>query len=125
MKKAKNWQILLILFIFISILPQFGNFGSIDQSITQDQQQNLSPKTSDLNGGGYIMDTDATYSWIDITGTGTNTTLSDTYSGSETINFPTWNFTFYETNYSKLHVSDICGWTHLYFSFTAVLVKIF
>ncbi len=63
-------------------------------------------KTSSINGGGYIIDTNAAYSWVDITGTGTNLTyLSEADKGYQTINFTTWNFTYYGTEYDKIYVN--------------------
>ena len=60
------------------------------------------------SGGGYIMDTDATYAWIEIQGTGTlMSTISSEGDDSEEIPISTqgWSFTFYETSYDSVYVS--------------------
>lgn len=64
---------------------------------------------SQHSGGGYIMDIEASYSWDEISLTGTNMTLSESNDDYEAISFPSWNFTFYETEYDTIYVSTN-GW---------------
>ncbi len=65
------------------------------------------------NGDGYIMNPNAEYSWIEINVTGTNMTSisneDDDYQVLDIFAEDGWNFTFYETNYSKIYVSSN-GW---------------
>ena len=71
------------------------------------------PMNSQFIGGGYIMDTEAIYSWDEISLTGTNMTLSESDDAYEAISFTSWNFTFYETEYDTIYVS-----TNAWMSFT-------
>jgi hypothetical protein len=55
------------------------------------------------------MDTEAIYSWDEISLTGINMTLSESDNDYEAISFTSWNFTFYETEYDTIYVSSN-GW---------------
>ena len=70
---------------------------------------------SQHSGGGYIMDTEAIYSWDEISLTGTNMTLSESDNDYEAISFTSWNFTFYETEYDTIYVSSN-GWMSFTYS---------
>jgi len=65
------------------------------------------------NGDGYDMNLNADYSWIEISSSGTNMTEisneDDDYQVLDIFAEDGWNFTFYETNYSKIYVSSN-GW---------------
>ena len=72
------------------------------------------PKNSSESGGGYIMDTSASYSWIEIAGSGgilmTQITNSDdSYQKLNISELAGWTFTFYETEYDCIYVSSN-GW---------------
>ncbi|GAG98258.1 unnamed protein product, partial [marine sediment metagenome] len=61
------------------------------------------------------MDTEAIYSWDEISLTGTNMTLSESDDAYEAISFTSWNFTFYETEYDTIYVSSN-GWMSFTYS---------
>ena len=69
----------------------------------------LEPRTADSkSGGGYIMDTEAPYSWIEISGSNYLTTASeadDDFSSID-ISLDGWSFEFYETKYDTVYVSS-------------------
>lgn len=63
------------------------------------------------SGAGYLMNTDATYSWIEIQSTGNLMMISSSDDNSEEISFISngWTFSFYETAYDTIEVSSN-GW---------------
>ena len=66
-------------------------------------------ETSSENGGGYEMDTNAPFSWIEINETGTRLDiLSNNDDESDVITLE-WNFPYYENNYDRIYVSSN-GW---------------
>ncbi len=111
MRKAKIWTVSLLLFSIIMVfsinmitnpitMPDIENGGS-------NEELNISTES----GGGYLMNTDATYSWIEIQTTGNPMTISNFDDHSEEISFISngWTFTFYETVYDTIEVSTN-GW---------------
>jgi len=88
----------LLLFLFHKNSHELNYGDSIDDLMN-----------SQFNGGGYIVDTEAIYSWDEISLTGTNMTLSEADDDYEAISFTSWNFTFYETEYDTIYVSSN-GW---------------
>jgi len=68
-------------------------------------------KTSSSNGGGYIMNYNAAYSWIEISPSGTLMNISNENDAYAAISFTSegWNFTYYETQYNTIYVSSN-GW---------------
>ncbi len=67
------------------------------------------PNLASENGGGYIMNTEASYSWEDISSTGTLlASLSDEDSAEQTVILP-WDIKFYGTNYTEIYIT-VDGW---------------
>ncbi len=101
---------LALLFTTIVILVFSASITCINPGTTTKNGLTGSLKISDDSGGGYDMDTSATYSWIDISGSGTlMSMISSSDDDYETIDFLTWNFTFYENEYYNVSVSSN-GW---------------
>ena len=111
MKKQAMLELFLIFVIFLTIFPT--NF--LNYSVTPESNEIMeNPKISSESGGGYIMDTSASYSWIELAGTGgTNMTQisnsDDNYQKLNISELAGWNFTFYETEYDCIYVSSN-GW---------------
>lgn len=107
MKKNRFISILILLIALLSpIFQYFG--GKINLNNSKEINQNLG--MSSQSGGGYIINTTAEYSWIEISNTGTILPgVSDNSWAFNYINFPSWNFTFYETNYDRIEVGSN-GW---------------
>jgi len=111
MKKSTIFLAVLVLVLAQAILSLYSNSPF---HISQDTDKNELDKTLKLStesGGGYIMDTNAAYSWIEINETGIPMGLDDIsdYGSIKILEDGGWNFTFYETNYSKIYVSTN-GW---------------
>jgi len=109
MKTKKFLLVIPIAIIVLSLIPTV-NCPIITAGI--DETDSFTPiKAATESGGGYIMDTNAAYSWIEISGTGTWMAISNSDDNAETISFlgAGWNFTFYEINYSSITVSSN-GW---------------
>ncbi len=67
------------------------------------------PYLASENGGGYIMNIGASYSWEDITSTGTLlVSLSNADSNEQTVILP-WDIKFYGTNYTEIYIT-VDGW---------------
>ena len=111
MRKAKIWAVSLVLFPIILVLPI--NIITIPITITDIENgvPNEDLNISTESGGGYFMNTDATYSWIEIQSTGNLMMISSFDDYSEEISFISngWTFTFYETVYDTIEVSSN-GW---------------
>ena len=111
MKKAKIWEVSLVLFPIILVLPI--NIITIPIKITDIENigSNEDLNISTESGGGYLMNTDASYSWIEIQTTGNLMMISSFDDYSEEISFIAngWTFTFYETLYDTIEVSSN-GW---------------
>ncbi len=111
MKKAKIWEVSLVLFPIILVLPI--NIITIPIKITDIENigSNEDLNISTESGGGYFMNTDASYSWIEIQTTGNLMMISTFDDYSEEISFIAngWTFTFYETFYDTIEVSSN-GW---------------
>ncbi|MFX0049434.1 MAG: hypothetical protein ACFE8G_14940, partial [Candidatus Hermodarchaeota archaeon] len=67
--------------------------------------------TSSSNGGGYIMNYNAFYSWIEISTSGTLMNISNENDDYDAISFSSegWNFTYYGAQYNTIYVSTN-GW---------------
>ncbi len=111
--KNKKIEILLITTLITLLLVVSPNYNNFKVSEEIKQNPSIDPRVSESeSGGGYLMNTGATYSWEEISGTGTNmTSISETYNYYQEISFttPGWNFTFYETEYDTIYVSSN-GW---------------
>lgn len=108
-RRRKIWIILS--FFFVNLIF-FNTSNYLTVKFTSKIQINKeSVKTSQADGGGYIMDLEATYFWEEISTNGTQMTISGYDNGYEVISFDSagWNFTFYETEYNKVYVSSN-GW---------------
>ena len=102
---------LLVLFICIANLTSF--YLSIIKS-SQDSntiRKNDFLRTSSSNGGGYIMNYNAFYSWIEISTSGTLMNISNENDDYDAISFngEGWNFTYYGAQYNTVYVSTN-GW---------------
>lgn len=111
MKKAKIREVSLVLFTIILVLPI--NIITIPIKITDIENigSNEDLKISMESSGGYFMNTDASYSWIEIQTTGNLMMISRLDDYSEEISFIAngWTFPFYETLYDTIEVSSN-GW---------------
>lgn len=82
--------------------------------VARDSSNNIASETRYFNilpdpnateqGRGYIMNTKAPYSWIEISGSGTN--ITGIWDYSILFSEGGWDFTFYETVYDSLHVFE-------------------
>ncbi|MFX1430701.1 MAG: hypothetical protein ACFFCY_11115 [Promethearchaeota archaeon] len=101
----------LVLLILIASFTPF--YSTILKSYQEDNiiRENSDLRTASSNGGGYIMNYSAAYSWIEISTSGTLMNISSENDGYETISFISegWNFTYYETQYNTIYVSTN-GW---------------
>ncbi|MBN1214063.1 MAG: hypothetical protein JXA99_01350 [Candidatus Lokiarchaeota archaeon] len=99
---------ILMILLFFNIISNliFNPLTSFKNSEKNDSENILRISTD--SGGGYIMNTDASYSWIEINETGIlMDEISDVDSTEfESIEFSTWNFTFYNMIYDRLDVSN-------------------
>ncbi len=111
MRKAKIWAVSLLLFPIIMIFPITMITIPIKITDIENRGPNEALNISTESGGGYLMNTDATYSWIEIQTTGNLMTISNSDDHSEEISFISngWAFTFYETVYDTIEVSSN-GW---------------
>jgi len=109
---------LLFLLIFFSsnILNTSNNNNSSklqDETVELNDILPINDLKISANGDGYTINTDAHYSWIEISSSGINMTeisnKDDDYQVLDIFGEDGWNFTFYETNYSKIYVSTN-GW---------------
>ncbi|MFX1276075.1 MAG: PKD domain-containing protein [Promethearchaeota archaeon] len=121
LNKVKNGKFLrfsalgfILLFGMLSVIAAVNIMPGSEKS---DDLVNLG--NADASGGGYTMDTEAVYSWIDISTTGTPILIMST----ETISFSEggWTFAFYETEYDTIYVNTngymnfrSPGWTTTY-----------
>ncbi|MFX1258635.1 MAG: hypothetical protein ACFFAN_12300 [Promethearchaeota archaeon] len=117
-KKIVFISIILSSLIIISVNLAFQTLVSGDINVpntTQESKRRGSVeeiKTSTESGGGYTMDTGASYSWEEISTTGNlMEDISDEDDDYEQILFSEagWNFTYYETEYNTIYVSSN-GW---------------
>ncbi|MFX1443008.1 MAG: hypothetical protein ACFFHV_06300 [Promethearchaeota archaeon] len=110
MKKSKlNLVISILVLAIILISPYSRNPIKLSK---ESSSNNLteSLKSADKSGGGYIMDTDADFSWIEINITGTNmTAISDEDDAHDSISFTVWDFEYYGITYNEIFVSTN-GW---------------
>ncbi|MFX1437803.1 MAG: hypothetical protein ACFFAA_11505 [Promethearchaeota archaeon] len=102
--------LLTITIIIFNLVPLIFTRTSFFQKITLIEDIKC-PKTSESEGGGYIMNYSAFYSWIEISTSGTLMNISNENDGYDTIHFNTegWNFTYYETEYNTIYISSN-GW---------------
>ncbi|MFX1236177.1 MAG: hypothetical protein ACFE8P_00500, partial [Promethearchaeota archaeon] len=109
--KSKRIACTLITIIGILSIANLNlNIQNISSDIEETSLDIDTLRSSSVSGGGYIMNTSATFSWIEINETGNlMLDLSNQYVNFETIYFPTWEFSFYETLYDRVHVSYM-GW---------------
>lgn len=109
MKKTEICTIIFFLTIILNVISIKTNNIIIQEPVKQICIKDL--KISTESGGGYIMDTNASYSWIELTSIGIKMSISDSDDNYEEISFSEkgWSFTFYETEYDKIFVSSN-GW---------------
>ncbi|MFX1502425.1 MAG: hypothetical protein ACFFDH_15800 [Promethearchaeota archaeon] len=106
-----NRKFQILLSIYLVLLASFFIYGERFLNLEKSKKIDGSLEFNSHSGGGYIMNTTADYSWIDITSTGTILPgVSDWSHSYNYIDFPTWNFTFYETEYNRIEVGS-SGWT--------------
>jgi len=106
----------LLIFLSSNILKTLNNNNSSKLQYERAEFNDI-PPFNDLkisaNGDGYVMDPNAEYSWIEISSSGINMTnisnKDDDFQVLDIFVEDGWNFTFYETNYSKIYVSSN-GW---------------
>ncbi|MFX0007406.1 MAG: hypothetical protein ACFFAV_11860, partial [Candidatus Hermodarchaeota archaeon] len=74
-------------------------------------RENRGLRTASSNGGGYIMNYSAAYSWIEISSSGTLMNISNEDDSYEAISFISegWNFTYYGKQNNIIFVSTN-GW---------------
>ena len=100
MKFNKKLMSILIVVLFICCFTPTNNYLNDTIHDTIDTFDGLN--TSSESGGGYIMNTFAEYSWIEINETGVvMSMISDSDWYIESISFDSWSFTFYETDYKN------------------------
>ena len=104
-------SILIISFANSLLLFSINNNSTRSNDIDESYETtllNVDLKASDTeeeSGGGYIMDTDAIYAWIEINESGNlMSTISSEDDDYEEIPI-SWSFTFYETSYDSVYVS--------------------
>jgi hypothetical protein len=102
---------LLVIFIIIANLTSFYLAITKILQVANPIRNYDILKTSSSNGGGYIMNSSAFYSWIEISTSGTLMSISNENDDYEAISFTSegWNITYYETQYNTLYVSTN-GW---------------
>jgi hypothetical protein len=113
--KLKGFLIYLVISIVVIILVvnpfpcNLGNKSLWQESIKEKNRALLA--TSSSNGGGYLMNDSASYSWIEISTSGTLLNISNENDDYEVISFDGegWNFTLYEEEYNNIFVSTN-GW---------------
>ena len=100
---------LLVLFILIAfVTPFYLTILKLPQEFNA-IRKNGDLRTSSSNGGGYIMNYNAAYSWIEISTSGTLMNISNENDAYEAISFSSWNFSYFETQYDTIYVSTN-GW---------------
>ncbi|MFX1409620.1 MAG: hypothetical protein ACFFA6_04660 [Promethearchaeota archaeon] len=111
MRKTKIWAISLFLIPIIMAFPIIVLIFPSTLTIVENGGSNEELNISTESGGGYIMNTDAIYSWIEIQTSGIPMTISFYDDSSDEISFTNdgWTFTFYETVYNSIEVSTN-GW---------------
>ena len=93
MKFNKKLVTILIVVLFTCCFTPINNYSDEIKLDTIDTFDNL--KMSSESGGGYIMNTFAEYSWIEISETGVvMSMISDSSWYIESISFNSWNFSF-------------------------------
>ncbi|MFW9829067.1 MAG: hypothetical protein ACFFEY_15935 [Candidatus Thorarchaeota archaeon] len=110
----KNDRFLRLSLVLLILIASFIPFYSI--ILNSYHEYNIIRENSDLrassyNGGGYIMNYNAVYSWIEISTSGTLMNISNENDSYEAISFSSegWNFTYYEKQYNTIYVSTN-GW---------------
>ena len=109
MKKAKILTIYVLLLSLLILSPiTINNHYTYFKLRNKNDKIVKSADYSD-NGGGYIMNTEATYTWEEINTTGT--IVGNTTYAVKELNFTEggWSFTFYNTVYDKIYVRT-AGW---------------
>ena len=110
MKKIRLWVLLISFIISLVIIPTKTSNIIIS---TPEFLKNINIKDIEIStesGGGYIMNIDTPYSWVEISKTGMHLEISNSNDDYEEISFiGGWNFTFYGTEYDKIFVSTN-GW---------------
>lgn len=115
MKKAKIITGCLLVSIFLSLTVFQTNYFEKQQQTTTNKQHPEEIKSASESGGGYIMNTYATYSWIEIKSTGTLMASISNHDYASQLITLLWNVTFYETNYTTLRV-NVDGWMSFTYS---------
>ncbi|MFX1329550.1 MAG: hypothetical protein ACFE91_15595 [Promethearchaeota archaeon] len=110
--KYKRLLIILLIFFIIAsnLTPLYFSAMKFSQNFKSEDAKEF-PTTSTSNGGGYFMNYSASYSWIEISTSGTLMNISNKNDGYEAISLSTegWNFTYYEKEYNTVFVSTN-GW---------------
>ena len=102
--------LLIITIICFNLIPLISTKTKLFQNLKTTEDLKF-PKSSNPEGGGYIMNYNASYSWIEISTSGTLMNISNKNDGYDAIHFNTegWNFTYYETEYNTIYISSN-GW---------------
>lgn len=111
MKKTKRNIIQLFLLCFLTLSSIYISSNLANSSSIKTNDNYLSTADSFVNGGGYLIDTEATYAWEEIEVSGTLLDISTETFGVQKVNFSDagWTFTFYNTIYDKIYVRSQ-GW---------------
>ena len=113
----KNKKILFLLAIFailfsIIITPQTHYININSEDIESNKIQDIL-RSSSKNGYGYNLDTNTSYSWIEISQTGINMSdiseKDDYYQKIDILSEGGWSFKFFNTIYNDIYVSTN-GW---------------
>ena len=108
MKFNKKINAIIVVVLFTCCFTLSNSYSNESKLDAIDTFVNLN--TSSESGGGYIMNTAAEYSWIEINETGVVMSMISDYAWDvESIAFDSWNFRFYGTDYDSIHVST-AGW---------------
>ncbi len=111
MKRKNQSYLIIALFVLIIATVAIETNSSLFNIVRREKERpTLELEPSSESGGGYTMNTETSYSWVEISSTGAiMTDISDADEEYQTIVFPTWKFNFYGREYDKIHVS-LYGW---------------
>lgn len=112
-KKTIIIVLLLLNAIILSIIPPSTNLQLLSTKSEYRNTETYTPEGSSASGGGYIMDTNAPFSWIDISNPeNLLLPITDEDDSCYDLNITAedgWNFEFYGTTYENITISTN-GW---------------
>ena len=105
---------ILVVFLALALffnLPFQYDFNYNSQNSFNENEEIHVLRNASTSGGGYIMNSETSFSWIDISLSGISLAISNETNTYESISFSGqgWNFSFYETEYDSIYVSTN-GW---------------